>query len=854
MHRGEKREIAIEVTPITGAGVQRTLFRGGVSRCRGSTGAARGESAHLQTETATSGGLAEALEITNHDLERLILELREQLRNANEDYEAHVEELRSSNEEVRSANEELQSTNEELSTTKEELQSANEELTTLNEELQTRNSELNTANGDFGNLLTAVDIPFLMLDNELRLRRFSDASAKLLKVQAFDVGHSIGGISGSVDLRDLVPLARKVMDTLHSEEREIQDQSGRWHRVCVRPYRTIDNRIDGVVIIFFDIDALKRTLQAAENARDYANGLIETVREPLIVLDADLRIERATSAFYETFSVSRAETEGRLLYDLGNGQWNIPRLRELLGEALFRSQSFEGLEIEHTFPHIGLRKMLLNGRRISPDGVRESSVLLAIEDVTERHEQAEVRYQRMFETAEDGMAICDAETEKVVEVNPFLLELLEVQREQVIGRSLGELDAFQSAGNGVTMVADAVANEIVRCDGVSLRNTKGRTIQADIVANRYILGSRPVVQINIRDVTARNQAVADLRESQARFRMFVESVRDYALFQIDPNGSISSWNLGAERVLGFAEEEIIGQPFERIFIPEDIAAGSAQVELENARQRGTSEDERWHLRKNGSRFFASGVVTAVRDSDGRLRGFYKIMRDVTERHLAEHRLKDQEQKLRASLAEKEALLKEIHHRVKNNLQIIASLLDLQSEFLDQVDTKDVLVEMKTRVRSIAAIHELLYTAADFSRIEFRRFVDKLAQDVIAVHRRRASQVRVEIEIESGMLEMAQAVPCGLIVNELLTNALKHAFPEGRQGTIKVSFGSDETHWRLEVCDDGIGLPTDIDLQNVNSMGLQLIHLLVQQLGGSLNVVRDSGTQFIISFPQDSPSV
>ena len=331
-----------------------------------STGAARG--IRLISDRNGRSGAQGRLEITNHDLERLNLELREQLRNANEDHEAHVEELRASNEEVRSANEELQSTNEELSTTKEELQSANEELTTLNEELQTRNSELNTANGDFGNLLTAVDIPFLMLDNELRLRRFSDASAKLLKVQAFDVGHSIGGISGSVDLRDLVPLARKVMDTLHSEEREIQDQSGRWHRVCVRPYRTIDNRIDGVVIIFFDIDALKRTLQAAENARDYANGLIETVREPLIVLDADLRIERATSAFYEIFSISRAETEGRLLYDLGNGQWNIPRLRELLGEALFRSQSFEDLEIEHTFPHIGLKKMRLNGKRISPDG------------------------------------------------------------------------------------------------------------------------------------------------------------------------------------------------------------------------------------------------------------------------------------------------------------------------------------------------------------------------------------------------------------------------------------------------------------------------------------------------------
>ena len=331
-------------------------------------------------------------------------------------------------------------------------------------------------------------------------------------------------------------------------------------------------------------------------------------------------------------------------------------------------------------------------------------------------------------------------------------------------------------------------------------------------------------------------------------------MRDDALFQLDPNGLISSWNVGAERLLGYTEQEIIGQAFERIFTPVDVAAGSPQTEMENARKSGTSLDERWHIRKDGSIFFANGVLTAIRDSSGQLRGFSKIMRDITESHRAELRPRDQEQQLRGSLAEKEALLKEIHHRVKNNLQIIASLLDMQSEFLDQADSRNVLLEMKTRVRSIAAIHELLYTAADFSRIEFRRFVEKLAQDVIAVHRQHATQVRIELHAESVLLDMAQAVPCGLIVNELLTNALKHAFPDGRPGKINVSFGSDKTNWRLEVADDGIGLAADIDPGNVSSMGFHLIQLLAQQLGGSLDVIRAAGTRFVISFPRDPASV
>jgi len=845
-HHGERREIAIDVTPITGAAPDEryfvVAFQETVAQPERPADVNPPRAAEAPTDLT-------ALEISHRELERQILEFREQIRNASEDHEAHVEELRASNEEVRSANEELQSTNEELSTTKEELQSANEELNTLNEELQTLNNELSVVNSDLGNLLTSVDVPFLMLDNEMRLRRFSIAATRLLKIESFDVGHPIRGLSGVIDLLELVPLAQTVIATLRSDDKEIQDQAGHWYSVSVRPYRTVDNRIDGVVIIFFDIDTLKRTLQSAEEARDYAEGLIETVREPLIVLDADLRISRATSAFYEVFRVSRAETEGRFLYDLGNGQWNVPRLRELLGEALFRNQSFEDLEIEHTFTHIGRRRMRLNGKRISPDGAQKRSVLLAIEDVTERQEQAEIRYQRMFEAAKDGMVICDAETEKVIDVNPYTLELFQYRREQIIGRALGDLDAFQIAGEAAAIVADAVDQETVRRDGVSLRGGDGREIQVDMLANRYKYGSRPVVQINIRDVTTRNKALSDLRESEARFRLFVESVRDYAIFQVDPNGEISSWNVGAERLLGFPEAEIIGRPFEQIFTPEDVAAGSAQQELETARRTGTSEDERWHVRKDGSRFFASGVLTAVWDAGGGLRGYSKIMRDVTERYWAEHRLKDQEQKLRASLAEKEALLKEIHHRVKNNLQIIASLLDLQSEFLSQADTKAVLVEMNTRVRSIAAIHELLYTASDFSRIEFRRFVDKLAQDVISLHRKGSTNVNVEIETESALLEMTQAVPCGLIVNELLTNALKHAFPEGRQGTIQVSFGGDQTDWRLEVSDNGIGLPADVLPDRVNSMGFQLIQLLVQQLNGGLELTRNSGTQFVIKFPR-----
>ena len=167
--------------------------------------------------------------------------------------------------------------------------------------------------------------------------------------------------------------------------------------------------------------------------------MIETVREPLIVLDADLRVQRATQAFYQTFLVSREETEGRFLYDLGSGEWNQSRLRELIGAAIFRSEPFHDFELEHEFPHIGRRTVRLNGRRIPFPHSQRRMLLLSIEDVTERREIAEIRFQRLFETAKDGIVVVDIETETIQDVNPYMLELTGYPREEFTAKPLAEM-------------------------------------------------------------------------------------------------------------------------------------------------------------------------------------------------------------------------------------------------------------------------------------------------------------------------------------------------------------------------------------------------------------------------------
>ena len=339
----------------------------------------------------------------------------------------------------------------------------------------------------------------------------------------------------------------------------------------------MDDRIAGAVITFQNIDPLKRGLQTAEEARDYAEGMIETVREPLVVLDSDLRIQRATQAFYDMFLVSRDETQGRFLYDLGNGQWNHPRLRELLGNALFRSESFYDFEIDHEFPHIGHRVMRLNGRRIPFPQAERRMLLLSIEDVTERREIAEIRFQRLFETAKDGIVVLDVESQSVQDVNPQFLKMTGFAREDFVGQPIEDIGQRLDLPDLGRAIEETRQSDFIRHEDLPLRRSDGQTVEVDVLGNAYKVGSQPVIQFNVRDVSSRAQAASALRESEQRFRLFVESVSEYALFQMDVSGTIVSWNPGAERLLGWTEKEAIGQNAKLVFTPEDIEKGRARA-------------------------------------------------------------------------------------------------------------------------------------------------------------------------------------------------------------------------------------------------------------------------------------
>jgi two-component system CheB/CheR fusion protein len=318
------------------------------------------------------------------ELERELQFTKESLQSTAEEWETSNEELRSTNEELQSTNEELQSANEELETSKEEMQSLNEELQTVNAQLQSKMEALSQTSDDLQNLLNSTTIATIFLDGHLRIKRFTEEATKVIHLIPSDAGRPIGDLVSSLNYDPLVADAAEVLRTLIPKEKEVQTQQGDWRLLRILPYRTTENVIDGLVITLVDISRSKRAEQAAQHARALAEGIVATVRGPLLVLDKDLRVASANRAFYRFFKVNPGEVEKRPVYELSHQQWDIPKLRELLEDILPRNSSFEDFEVEHDFPGLGRRVMLLNAHRIEQQSDLPGLILLAIEDVTGR--------------------------------------------------------------------------------------------------------------------------------------------------------------------------------------------------------------------------------------------------------------------------------------------------------------------------------------------------------------------------------------------------------------------------------------------------------------------------------------
>lgn len=349
-------------------------------------------------------------ETSEEDLDRLVAQLQQDLSSSRvylqsllEERDAKNQELVSANEEIQSANEELQSTNEELETTKEELQSSNEELQTVNDELQNRNAVLSQATNDLQNLLNSVNLPVLMLSNNFNIRHFTPQMQRLMSLRNTDIGRPFADIRINLNIENLEHIFADVLETLTPREMEVQDREGYWYLLRVRPYRTAENRIEGVVVALVDIDQLRRSQKDLLEARDFARSIIDNIPVPLVVIDSDFRIRVSNEAFHLLAGSSGNSLERRSLLDLALVLWGLDQpLPSLLTRLHANSHEQTSFEFEHKTTHEIPKVFLIRGRALLPDG--QQFLLLTFEDITSHKE-----VERLLE-AESRQLACAVET------------------------------------------------------------------------------------------------------------------------------------------------------------------------------------------------------------------------------------------------------------------------------------------------------------------------------------------------------------------------------------------------------------------------------------------------------------
>ena len=271
-------------------------------------------------------------------------------------------------------------------------------------------------------------------------------------------------------------------------------------------------------IIQVEIAERKRVEETFMEAQKYAESIVETIREPLVVLTADLRVTSANRSFYQTFKVMPEETKGQFIYNIGNRQWDIPALREFLEKIIPKNSHFNNFEVDHEFPVIGRKKMLLNARQIHREGKSTDMILLAIDDITERKKTeaalqvSETRYRRLFETAQDGILILDADTGEIFDINPFLIEMLGYPHEALLGKRLWEIGAFRDIEASKAAFLELQSKGYVRYEDLPLETRDERHIDVEFVSNIYSVDHKRVIQCNIRDITLRKRIEEERRK------------------------------------------------------------------------------------------------------------------------------------------------------------------------------------------------------------------------------------------------------------------------------------------------------------------------------------------------------
>lgn len=583
---------------------------------------------------------------------------------------------------------------------------------------------------------------------------------------------------------------------------------------------------DSKAIEFFRRHFTDHPLRSDEGSYGRVLQTNEAILQEVFDLEGAMRNAGDTlRVFFERLPVRTAmfaplREEGRCIGVLGMARNSLDRGSFTTEDLVFFQEVADQAAIALSNAHLyQARERELTERRAAEERLRES----------------EERYRALVDTSPDGIVV-EAD-DRIVYLNEAALRMVgSDSAERLIGKPIMDFLHDDSLVDTDDRQAELLsAKEPVQLGERILRCMDGTTIvvEAEGAAVTYL--GRPAFQIVFRDITER-------LESESRLRLQGTAVDTAAngIIITDSHGLIVWANPAFARLTGYSMAETIGRD------PRDLVrSGVHSPEFYRSISATIEQGMVWHgeiinRRKDDSHYTEEMTITPVRDEAGVITHFVQIKQDVSERKLAEERMK-------SSLLEKEVLLKEIHHRVKNNLQVISSLMSLQADSVTDQAVRGVFLESRHRIRAMAVVHEKLYRSDNLARVDFDEYLVAVAGELFRSFG--SARIAQRFDVQSVQLDVDTAIPCGLIVNELITNALKHGFPDNRSGTVTVALKRiDRANVLLSVQDDGIGFPSDTDFRLMSSMGMTLAVSLTQQIGGDISLDTASGTRFTVRIP------
>jgi PAS domain S-box-containing protein len=495
--------------------------------------------------------------------------------------------------------------------------------------------------------------------------------------------------------------------------------------------------------------------------------------------------------------------------------------------------------------------------------------------VWEGFHDSETRYRRLFETAQDGILILDAESGEITDANPFLLNLIGYSHHEILGKHFWDIGVFKDIDISKNSFLELQKKKYIRYENLPLQTKNGQEIYVEFVSNVYAIDHTNVIQCNIHDITERKKGENALRET----KNYLEKLIHYANAPIivwNPEFRITEFNHAFETLTGMTRDEVIGQPLE-ILLPNESREKSNALIRSALRGKRVEIVEIPIQHVSGNTHIVLWNSANILNPEGNVIATIAQGQDITDRKKMEEELKTfnedleynvvertsdltdiniqlmteidirlaAEQHLNKLLNEKEVLIREVHHRIKNNLQIIISLLNLQSRYVNDEKTLAAIRESQNRVKAMALVHEKLYHSEDISKIGLDEYIRFLGNGLFQFYGMKGKGITLKTDIQNISVDINTAIPLGLIINELVSNSLKYAFPGGRKGEISIAIKRENNSLSILFRDNGVGIPQDFDWRNVKSLGLRLVISLVEQLQGTIELDRTTGTVFKI---------